>query len=146
MKERELKFIINNDGCHISTSHGVNCKRYISITKNGKSINLHRAVFLEKNGYLPEVVMHTCDNKKCINPGHLVAGTFKKNSEDMVKKNRQAFGIKNGGGVKLNDIKAKEIKNLLSENELSLNEIGKKFGVSKRTILFIKQGKHWKHV
>lgn len=67
MKERELKFIINNDGCHISTSHGVNCKRYISTTKNGKSINLHRAVFLEKNGYLPEVVMHTLETCLILN-------------------------------------------------------------------------------
>ena len=50
---------------------------------------LHREVFRMVRGFYPEVVMHTCDNPKCINPDHLVGGTQKDNMLDMVSKNRK---------------------------------------------------------
>lgn len=53
---------------------------------------LHRLVFLAAHGYLPEVVMHTCDNPRCVNPYHLVAGTVAANVKDRVKKGRNSKG------------------------------------------------------
>lgn len=49
----------------------------------------HRVVFYKLAGYLPEVVMHTCDNARCINPEHLVGGTYSDNMQDMLRKGRQ---------------------------------------------------------
>ena len=34
------------------------------------------------------IVMHTCDNPKCVNPDHLVNGTNKENMEDRNRKGR----------------------------------------------------------
>ena len=34
------------------------------------------------------VVMHSCDNKCCVNPAHLSVGTHKDTSQDMISKNR----------------------------------------------------------
>lgn len=48
----------------------------------------HRRVFFLLHGYLPEVVMHTCDNPSCINPEHLKAGNKKTNAQDSVQKGR----------------------------------------------------------
>lgn len=48
----------------------------------------HRRVFFLSHGYLPEVVMHMCDNPPCINPDHLKGGTKKDNSQDASSKGR----------------------------------------------------------
>lgn len=35
-----------------------------------------------------QIVMHTCDNRKCCNPIHLKAGTHQENMKDMQQKGR----------------------------------------------------------
>lgn len=52
-------------------------------------LGLHVAAYYDRYGFIPRVVMHTCDNPRCINPDHLVAGTHKANSQDMIAKGRQ---------------------------------------------------------
>ena len=62
-------------------------------TKESRDIGtcmLHRVVFYRKAGYLPPVVMHTCDNPRCINPEHLVAGDWDSNNKDRAAKGRSA--------------------------------------------------------
>jgi hypothetical protein len=54
------------------------------------SLRLHRKVFLQEHGYLPPVVMHTCDNPRCINPAHLKAGDWETNNRDRAAKGRSA--------------------------------------------------------
>ena len=48
----------------------------------------HRVVFFECNGWWPKVVMHTCDNRSCVNPVHLHGGTQLENIQDMTRKGR----------------------------------------------------------
>lgn len=52
---------------------------------NGK---VHRFVFEEVNGYAPPVVRHSCDNPRCINPEHLVAGNNIDNIKDRNERKR----------------------------------------------------------
>jgi hypothetical protein len=56
----------------------------------GRDMSAHRAAYIAWNGDIPEgkVVMHTCDNRVCINPDHLILGTKADNSRDMVAKGR----------------------------------------------------------
>lgn len=52
---------------------------------NGK---VHREVFYQVNGYYPEVVRHSCDNIKCINPSHLLGGSALDNIQDRSVRKR----------------------------------------------------------
>lgn len=61
---------------------------------------LHRKVYYEATGELPEVVRHTCDNPRCVNLDHLIGGTQVDNMLDMLQRGRQGdcrnFGADNG--------------------------------------------------
>lgn len=48
----------------------------------------HRVRFALDHGWLPEVVMHACDNRPCVNPAHLKGGTQLDNMRDMHAKGR----------------------------------------------------------
>ena len=57
---------------------------------NNVLVSAHRWSFERANGYMPAdgVVMHTCDNRKCVNPEHLRHGSYADNNEDMTQKGR----------------------------------------------------------
>jgi hypothetical protein len=60
---------------------------YIRLGK--KTVSAHRAVFaLTHTLNDTTVVRHSCDNRLCCNPGHLLAGTQQDNIDDMMKRGR----------------------------------------------------------
>lgn len=50
----------------------------------------HRLAWEMVNGPIPKgmLVMHTCDNPPCVRPDHLVLGTSRQNTQDMLAKGR----------------------------------------------------------
>lgn len=161
-KPRKLiKYIIKNT-CWECISYNRQDSGYILISRDGKKW-LHRYIYELYNNKIPKnkEVMHTCDNRACINPEHLKLGTHKDNMLDMKNKNRGSkFWLnkmhKEETINKMSKIKIGEnnpnnkykIEVFLRVKELFLlgfdeNKIKEELGVSISSIKRVKSGKHW---
>ena len=117
------------------------------------SVLAHRAVWEEINGPVPEgpgyhgmVVMHTCDNRLCCNPAHLVLGTQQENIKDMLRKKRgklppQGCGEEAGN----NKFTEEQIKAVIAAKG-SYPQIAKATGVTLGMVKMVKRNKCWKHL
>lgn len=110
---------------------------------NGKTrpTTKHRRVHFEATGEWPEVVRHTCDNPRCINPGHLLSGTYVDNMRDCMERGRQGdsrnFSTANGRCV-LSDTQVQEIRQrYVRGNGMAL---AREFGVGRTQISRIVRG------
>ncbi len=61
-----------------------------------KKMLYHRSVYMQHYAIPPEnmegkVIMHLCDNPRCIEPTHLQLGTHWDNTQDMIKKGRHRY-------------------------------------------------------
>ena len=56
----------------------------------GKECRAHRIAYIRAKGEIPEglVVRHTCDNRRCVNPDHLLVGTKTDNANDRTARRR----------------------------------------------------------
>ena len=64
-------------------------------TGSDNSMGAHKASYLYFYGSIPEgkQVNHHCDNRACVNPTHLYAGTHQDNMDDMVNRGRWNGGM-----------------------------------------------------
>ena len=103
---------------------------------------MHRRVFLLRHGYLPEAVMHTCDNPRCINGDHLVGGTRDDNNKDRAKKGRSAKVRTDLRQV--TQEQAEEIRRLdipRYSKEAGVCAVARRYGVDPNVIYNIRKGR-----
>ena len=103
----------------------------------------NRAAYMLFVGDIPDgkIVCHTCDVPEFVNPDHLFLGTNMDNARDMVRKNRQAKGVKINSNI-LTEAQALEIRS----SKVDRNILAEKYKISKSTIYDIKTGRTWKHL
>ena len=63
---------------------------YGIVRVNNGAHRAHRIAYQLAKGSIPEgmCVLHSCDNRRCVNPLHLFLGTKRDNTQDMLKKGR----------------------------------------------------------
>lgn len=142
-----------------ATYGGVPCWRwtagtsvgYGSLTVAGKTERCHRLSWLLAHGDPgPLYVLHHCDNRLCVNPDHLFAGTHADNMRDAAAKGRLTIprpdnaGQRNGRS-KLTPAKVAAIRKMAAERpDLTQAEIGEPFGVGGTTVCRILKGLIWR--
>jgi DNA-binding XRE family transcriptional regulator len=112
----------------------------------GKNRLAHRVSYLlYKSEDLDNNVLHTCDNRACVNPNHLYLGDQKDNLRDAVERGRLDFQGEKNKRAKLTKEDVKEVRKML-DNGMTQREVGDNFGVSRGCIADIDQGRSWSHV
>lgn len=113
----------------------------------GKLYKAHRVSYEIHNGQLDRGLQacHHCDNRRCVNPRDLFAGTNADNVADMIAKGRLAVG-EASGLAKLTTEDVIEIKMELAFGRVTNALLAERYGVSRESISSIKRGLTWKHV
>lgn len=92
---------VSDNGCWEYTNKLDRCG-YGRFKLGIRSLGAHKISYVIHKGDVPLgfVVMHSCDNPKCINPDHLSLGTVKDNVHDCIEKGRfySVGGKKRGKG------------------------------------------------
>jgi hypothetical protein len=127
-----------NGGCWFWTGSGTG-NGYGLISIERKKILAHRFAWQTWRGEIPSTleICHRCDVRPCVNPDHLFLGTRQQNVSDMIAKGRKR--------TKLTAAQIVDVRNRLAAGELQAH-IAQRYGVSRRTVGFIKSGETWKHI
>ena len=113
-----------------------NAKGYIPVQvggRSGKKWRANRLVCHVINVELTEddLVRHTCDNRACINPEHLIPGTAQDNTDDMISRGRKVDDPE--VGLRRRIATARLIRKYFDAG-LSNREISNKLGLSYSTV------------
>jgi hypothetical protein len=113
-----------------------------------RSLLAHRVSYLLFVGLIPQgkLVMHSCDNQKCVNPKHLSLGTHKLNGEDKAIKGRAARNAFFGENNPKSKLTAERVKFIREHPEIGHKQIADMWGLSPNCIRGVRIGRTWKEV
>ena len=108
----------------------------------GRYWGAHKAAYFFGNGPIPDglQVRHTCDNRICCNPTHLLTGTIQDNMDDKKARGRSPKTMRKFlTAEQVRDIRA-------ARGTLSSGDIAKKYGITQSYAFTIWAGKVWRNV
>lgn len=118
------KVVLVESGCHEWQST-IKKDGYGQFWFRGVPAKAHRVSYMLQVGEIPEglMVLHKCDNRKCVNPDHLYLGTAKDNIRD---RNERCPWF---GRMKTPFAAIQEIRKLYATGEFSQQFLADRFGV-----------------
>lgn len=129
------KYIKSDNGCWNWTASRTR-DGYGKMNIGGKHITSHRVSWLLNKGIIPDdlQVLHSCDNKQCVNPSHLFVGTGSDNMVDCILKGRH-------GRKKL----SKDQIEFIRQYKGSSKEPAASLGISRAMFCRIRKGNAWSY-
>lgn len=104
----------------------------------------HRISYELSGQVLPDdlILRHYCDTPGCVNPKHLLPGTYKDNASDMVSRGRQCKGeVHHSNKLPIESVR--QIRQLYLTNNFTHAALAKRFQVNRSTVSKILQGRNW---
>ena len=117
---------------------------YGQCTINNRRWLAHRYVYSTVVADIPEdlIIMHTCDNPKCVRPSHLRLGTHAQNQHDKIAKGKGNEGERNAH-AKFTQAQVESIRARVAAGERAIR-IAEEFGVNRSCISKIVNKTHWR--
>lgn len=143
-KERFERNIRITPGCWLWTA-SIKQRGYGSFSIGYQNILAHRFSYEIYCGPIPPnmMVLHSCDNPRCVNPDHLRVGTHAENMQDMVDRER----CSSGPGEKCPSHKLTEAQAIAIYNDPRPQKIiASEYGVVPSTVSQIKSKRLWPHI
>lgn len=150
VNERFWSKVRKSDGCWEWT--GARVKGYGRFRLHGRSRQAHAVAYELAHGPIPEgrMVCHHCDNRRCVRPEHLYAGTHQDNMDDVVARHRSPPGQgappgERNGAARLTAARVREMRARRSAGE-SYASLSVSFGVSVGCVFKVTRRETWRHV
>jgi hypothetical protein len=120
-------------------------KGYGQIRVNQRMLRANRVAWYLTHGlFSDQYILHSCDNKKCVNPNHLHEGSNQDNAREASERGLLSMGERHHK-AKLTSKQVLHIRKLATSG-LSDTAISKVFGVSLNSVYLIKTRRTWKHI
>lgn len=143
-EERFWSRVDKTAACWNWTGH-VQVGGYGHVQFKGKLYVAHRLAWFFTYGSHPtQLLLHSCDNPRCVNPSHLREGTAKENSGDAISRNRTARGTA-VNTAKLQESDILRIRQSLTEGT-RIADLARKFNVTWQNIRAIRDRQTWTHI
>jgi hypothetical protein len=140
-KQKDITYIVSDDGCHICTSHATNSSGYPVRSTIIGTVRIQRYMWYLKTGQREinynEAILMTCGNRRCINLEHIYLA-------DRLEQNRRKAA--EGRVVRhssLTDEQVYEIKTNITETSI---ELADEYNVSDSNIRAIWMERTFSHI
>jgi hypothetical protein len=146
VEERFWAKVHKNSGCWEWTA-ALSTGGYGRLGVNGQSLAAHRLAWQFTIGPVPEglCVLHRCDNRRCVRPGHLYLGTYRDNARDREMRGRShdRSGMHNGR-ARFTEDQVREIRRLAET--MPQYEVANRFDTTQARVSEMVRRTTWAHV
>jgi hypothetical protein len=149
IEERFWRNVNKSDGCWLYGIGAFSGYRSLALgAKSAGTIGVHKYSYELHHGPVPDgmVVMHKCDNPRCVNPDHLEVGSYEDNTQDMYGKGRAKPAIvqgRNNGKSKLTEA---DVRYIRANPERGHKDLADELGVSPNAVRGVRIGRTWNHI
>lgn len=121
--------------------------RFQAGARGSSQLSAHRFSYELHKGRIPDglLVMHTCDNRSCVNPDHLKLGTPLDNMQDMHAKGRAKPGRPCGNRNANAKLTPEAVRYIRSSGKM-VSELARELGMGKTAVRNVVRGRTWAHV